>query len=671
LLKTLLQYLRWDANHVPMSKCLVPFIIGIGVSVFVSYSLYVLAIVSMGLSLALFFVGMNVYNKTVNLLSDIILVISFLLFGISYGQLRRHVGAITDYGDNCYVSGYVYDVYRQADDDLRFVINADTLITEHHRFYNVRGLVSFDSDSLHFVSGDRIVANGSLRYAHGSVFSSFDYESYLYDKNIQFEASASSCVTQGSSELSYSYMMGHVRQFVYDRLLASGVDSVNVDFLMALVVGDRSRLPQSLKTEFSDSGLIHIIAVSGLHIGIIYYLLTLIFSRFTERRRWYHSLFVMVILFLYAAVCGLSPSAIRAVVMMSIIELAYLIKREHNPLSTLCCAAFVVLVIDPYNIYSVGFWLSFSAVWGLMAFYPFLMSICPFKNKYVKLYLYSSACVAIIAQMATLPVSLLSFHRFPTYFLINNLLIVDFIYPIIGLSILSIILASIVPIGICLNYALYIVNNVISFSVSLPLSTIPNIPFSLCDCLLLIISLYALSWLFKSKIEVFGREFSRRHMYMLCALLWSLFFASCTFTMFSSLNRKSLVVYETWKNIGISHVNGRHSTHFLTDTLKTAPSCRFDKLVYATSSETHLLMSGMSVAFDDINVSLVSSFDTAYVHSSGIVVVVDDIEPFGSSFDNVVLTSRTKYRKEWVDYCQKNNIPYSDASISPVWFDLK
>lgn len=637
---------------------------------YVAYELYGLAMASMTLSLALFFIGMNMFNKWINHLSDYVLVVSFFLFGLSYAQMRRHSDVLTDYGDRVHMEGYVYDVYREADDQVRLIVVADTLTTEHHRYYNARGFASFEADTMHIVPGERIEVSGYLKSPKSYVFSDFDNASFMYDRNLQFDMSVLSCIRTGGCERSYSSFMGRARECVYDRLVMSGVDADNVRFLMALIIGDRSRLPQSSKTEFSNSGLIHIIAVSGLHVCIIYSILVALFSVFGTKRKWYVSVFIIVVLCLYSAVCGLSPSSMRAVVMMSVIELSAMVKRKNEPLSTLCVAAFVILVIDPYSIRSVGFWLSFSAVWGIMSFYPFVYGLNPFKNKYVSRYFYSAMCVATVAQVTTMPFSMIVFHKFPSYFLINNLIVINFVYPIIGISLLAILLAHFMGIGVVLNYIVNALRYYMSFASSIPGSTIENIPFSMCDLVLCVLFLYSLSWLCRK--DLVGVNW--KNMSMLCALIGSLFFASCTYTTVISLKKRAIVVYETYNNVGISHVTDRKAEHFLTDTIRTSArnaASRFDKKVFAKTSHLNLLHEGVKICFPDKVICVPTVDDDIDSMECSVIIVIGDALPNATKYEHVVLTSRTTSREVWQEYCDVNGIQYDDTSNGPVWIPLQ
>lgn len=671
MLRTLVDYFKWDIQHVPLLRCAVPFAVGIALSGVTTTDVYIPAVLSLSLSLAFFIIGLNKSVRLLGIFHDVLLVCSMLLMGMSYGQIRRNSSPIGDYGDRCYLTGYVHDVYRDTGDELKVVVVADTMTTCHHRFYDVRGLLTFDSDSLRFIPGERIEAWARIRRQHAVLFSTFDYSSFLHEKDLQYEAEVNVINKMGDEGLSFATILGRIRNGVYDRLLMSGVDSTNVDFLMALVVGDKSRLPKSLKDEFSDCGLVHLIAVSGLHVGIIYCLLLTLVGEYKDKRKWYVSLAIIVVLWLYSAICGFSPSSLRAVVMMSVIELSSLAKRQSDMGSTLCVAAFIVLLIDPVNIYSLGFWLSFSAVAGIMSFYSVLNRFDPFRSKsFLSKYVYSALCVSVVAQIATQPISLLYFHRFPTYFLINNIVVIGFIYPIVGWSMLSILMAHVVGLGCVLNYVVYALRWYVSFASSLPYSSITDIPFTLPDCSLAILALYTLAWIFRRGVFVMNNK----GMHQLFILFLSMFLVSWSYTIFSVSKRNSISLYETWKSVGMSYLEDRHAMHWVSDTTYASSLStirRFDKYVYAKSSETSMLKPGMTIVGNKFVVCVAASTDTVdCVDRCDILLVADDVKPYATTGGCVAISSMAQYRDEWIDYCDMNNITYYDLSKTPMSVEL-
>jgi competence protein ComEC len=189
----------------------------------------------------------------------------------------------------------------------------------------------------------------------------------------------------------------------------------------ALLLGDKSDLSIETKESFSNAGAMHVLAVSGLHVGIIMYLLLFLlgrFSRFISRR----TAVVICILFVwcYAGVTGFSPSVMRAAFMFSVLMFAQVWSQGSNSINTLFFSAFILLLINPLLIYSIGFQLSYLAVFGILILYDRIARLVMVENKWLRK-LWEGTAVGIAAQIFTIPLTLYYFHQFPNYFMISNL----------------------------------------------------------------------------------------------------------------------------------------------------------------------------------------------------------------------------------------------------------
>ncbi len=193
----------------------------------------------------------------------------------------------------------------------------------------------------------------------------------------------------------------------------------------ALLVGIKDHLDDETKLAYSSAGAMHVLAVSGLHVGIVFVILSYIFRSWKERPvgRFVFALVSIIIIWMYALVTGFSPSVMRAVTMFTVIIVSSAFNRRANIYNSLGIAAFVLVLLKPYIIYSVGFQLSFVAVIGIVMLQPRIYRLWEPKYKVLD-YVWSITCVSIAAQIATFPLTLLYFHQFPTYFLVSNLVVI-------------------------------------------------------------------------------------------------------------------------------------------------------------------------------------------------------------------------------------------------------
>ena len=218
-------------------------------------------------------------------------------------------------------------------------------------------------------------------------------------------------------------------------LYECGLSNDNASILVALLWGYRDDISDTTRDYFSAAGMSHILAVSGLHTGIIAFILWFLLYplRYTRWRKLQHILTILL-LWMYAFITGLSPSVIRACLMATFIGVAHLIDRRNTSLNALCGSAVLTLLISPIQLFDVGFQLSYTAVAGILLLAPH----CDI-SRYIKtegnLLRYATATIAVsvAAQIATLPLAAYYFHYIPLWGLLSNILFVP-ILPLIVIT---------------------------------------------------------------------------------------------------------------------------------------------------------------------------------------------------------------------------------------------
>ncbi len=232
------------------------------------------------------------------------------------------------------------------------------------------------------------------------------------------------------------------------RNLSGQIDSChlsphNTSLLKALLLGERQKFPQELRQYFSAAGLSHILAVSGLHMGVVASLIYLLLFPLacSESYRKLRPLLTLLVLWLYACITGLSPSAVRACIMASFLLAAEMLDRRNSSLNALFAAAFFMLLYDTNLIFDIGFQMSFSAVAAILLFYNRL-NFWGQSPHYPVRWISSCMAVSIAAQIGALPIAVYYFHTLPLLFLIGNILILPLLPFIFGFSFLMLILSS-------------------------------------------------------------------------------------------------------------------------------------------------------------------------------------------------------------------------------------
>lgn len=209
----------------------------------------------------------------------------------------------------------------------------------------------------------------------------------------------------------------------------------------ALVLGNVSELSPQLRSSYAATGTMHILAVSGLHVGFIFLGLGFITRTLENNRygKYFRAIIIIGTLWLYAFLTGLSPSVFRAVAMFSFVAIGQNFRRITNTYNSIATAALILLIADPFLLAHVGFQLSFAAVIGIVWLHPKIVGLWQIENKIIS-WLWSLTAVSIAAQLATFPLGLFYFQQFPVYFIPANFIAIPAAMLILGLGFVFIIL---------------------------------------------------------------------------------------------------------------------------------------------------------------------------------------------------------------------------------------
>jgi competence protein ComEC len=337
----------------------------------------------------------------------------------------------------------------------------------------------------------------------------------------------------------------------------------------ALVLGVTDGIDTDLLSAYAASGAMHVLAVSGLHVGIIYGILLFLLrplNRFAWSR-WTVAVVSLVCLWVFAFVTGLSPSVLRAVVMFSFVAIARPFGKRTNIYNTLAASAFVLLSYNPYLIMSVGFQLSYLAVLGIVYLQRPIYNLWEVENRFGD-WIWQITCVSIAAQIATFSLGLLYFHQFPVYFLISNLFVIPLSTAVLVLGILVLAFSFISPFALVLGKLLtgiiYLLNETVLITEKLPFSLISDIHITTLQCWLLMAFLLCLIFLFDFR--------SSRWLYasvifavLFCSVQWNRFF--------DSINRNRFIVYNVSGHYAVEFIKNGQS-YFIADSALSAHNDR-------------------------------------------------------------------------------------------------
>ncbi|MEQ9442867.1 MAG: ComEC/Rec2 family competence protein [Cyclobacteriaceae bacterium] len=313
----------------------------------------------------------------------------------------------------------------------------------------------------------------------------FNYKQYLAYQGIhhqQYLRASNWTLMEANVRPYWLGLTGNWRHQCRDKLLQYIKNPQAQGIALAITLGLKSHLEREVQEAYAATGAMHVLAVSGLHVGIIYLILNFLLAPFRQLPKVGTAIYItgcIVGLWLYALLTGLSPSVQRAAVMFTFIIIGSTLRRQSDIYNTLACSAFLLLWIDPFLLYSVGFQLSYLAVFGIVYLQPRIYAWCS-PNTKVMDWLWQLTSVSIAAQIATFPLGMYYFHQFPIYFWISNVVVIPGALLILPLGLATLFTGFTVPAlakvcGWVLEHLIQFVNTLVALIQQLPGSTIEQI----------------------------------------------------------------------------------------------------------------------------------------------------------------------------------------------------
>jgi len=365
-----------------------------------------------------------------------------------------------------------------------------------------------DSLTLNLNLGDQILTKSYLNeIKHTGNPYAFNYKKYLKYKEIYnqcyIKADHYNIIAHDKGP-KVRILSNKIRQKLLSIYQKNDISGDEFAVLSALTLGYKCELTPELKESFSTSGAMHILAVSGLHVGIIFIILCKLLS-FLQKNKYgkiLQSIIIIIVLFFYAFLTGLSDSVLRATIMFTFISFGIMFTRQTNIYNTISASALVLLIINPYSIMNVGFQLSYTAVISIVFFQPKIYSLLSFKNT-IPDYIWQLISVAIAAQLGTFPITIYYFDQFPLYFILSNIIIIPLatviVYGAIILFALSFSNILTFYFSKVLSFATFLLNRNVSFIEQLPYSKIDQILIDRYEVIILIILIFSISFFIITK----------------------------------------------------------------------------------------------------------------------------------------------------------------------------
>ena len=312
-----------------------------------------------------------------------------------------------------------------------------------------------------------------------------------------------------------------------------------LNMIRAMVLGRRNEITSEMEYVYQSTGTSHILAVSGLHVGIIFLIFSILLRSIKKGRfKWIYYGIMLLAIWSFAFITGSSPSVLRASLMITIVLIAEILSRKSNIYNSILVSAFFLLLINPNLLYSVSFQLSYAAVIGIIYLYNKIYRALYIKNRFIDFF-WKITALSISAQLATLPITIYYFHQLPTLSLVTNLLAIPTAMAIIGGSLLIMILDPFPTISTALGFLV----EKLAYGFNEIMSDISNIGFAIVGDLYL--KIYTVLLLFSCLI-VFVRFIEMRKLLLFRYFSITLF-CLALLTLYSDLkltNQKKVIFYD-------------------------------------------------------------------------------------------------------------------------------
>ncbi|MEL0644144.1 ComEC/Rec2 family competence protein [Olleya sp. Ti.3.14] len=457
----------------------------------------------------------------------------------------------------------------------------------------------------------------------------FSYKNYLEKQQVHFQLytdHTNILQLQNKTHTLFGYA-AKLRNHINSKLEKYQYTNDQLSIINALILGQRQNITKAVYDNYTNAGAIHILAVSGLHVGIILLILNLVFKPVERLKngKFYKTIILVILLWTYALIAGGSASIIRATTMFSIVAIGINLKRPTNIYNTLAVSVFILLLIKPNFLFDVGFQLSYAAVIAIVSFQPILEKLWTPKYKIVTL-LWQTLTVTVSAQFGIIPISLYYFHQFPSLFWLSNLIVIPFLSIILGLGLLVITLALFgLPktllsdaFGMVINW----MNSFFGWISSQEDFLIIDIPFTVAQVIVSYIFIFCLYALYHNK------NYRWLQLTLISVLVLQL---SYTIVQFNNKSNEFIVFHKSRNTL----LGKKHNNQLATfSTLKTA--------------ETNSIIRSYAVK-NALQTSASKPVTNLYKLDNKHVLVVDSLSVFnvkGITIDYVVLTQSPKLNLE-------------------------
>ena len=485
-------------------------------------------------------------------------------------------------------------------------------------------MIIYYPKSLKLNYGDEIIVNGTPATIPPPANPyEFNYQHYLKYQNITHQHFVAEpqhimIIAEGKGWHVYSKIL-QLRTYSTKLFKNYIGDKQEYSVAMAMVLGVKDEVDNEMVRAYGATGAMHVLAVSGLHVGIVFGFMLMVFGQIRRFRygRIAFAIINLLVLWTYALLTGFSPSALRATIMFSTIILAKTFQRQTSIYNSIFLAAFVILTYDPFMIFSIGFQLSFLAVTGIVYLTPKFYQVLEIQNKWIDK-IWMLICVSFSAQIATLPITVLHFHQAPVYFWAVNLVVIPAAFIILISGLMMIIFGNFAWVAYWLGEGIALVisimNKIIFTVESLPGSAIFPLHITPIQALIGYLTLILILMFF----------YYKKYRYLQLGFIFLVIFV--IIDAIDEINKSKqlqIVFYQLQGNTAIDFVDGKNSFLYAdAELLSDHQKLNFSILPYRITK-------GLDCKFRNngnmLAIKSYDSFDVMVFHEKKVVYVKDQI----------------------------------------------
>ncbi len=447
---------------------------------------------------------------------------------------------------------------------LRAVIEVNYIGDTPFEMFKSKGkiLIYFPkSEERDFLPGSQFFIHSSIQEV---IFNknphSFNYKAYLSNRGIDYQIflNDGEYVYVGDQDgVSLGYLLEKWRMKFVDVLDEHLEEDKNLGVASAMILGYRNKLPEDLYEAYTETGAVHTLAVSGLHVGIVVIILSWLIAFVPKNQtKWkiVRIAFLLTGIWLFAMITGGSPSILRACTMFTFFVFDFYWSANKNIYNSLSVAAICMLLYDPKMIYQASFQFSFLALLGIVVFYRNIYTIIPeIKQKWIQ-YIWGLGAVSVAAQITVFPITVYYFHKFPSYFWLSSMIAIPMAFVILSLGIALLAFTYFLPFlteytGLALEGVISVLNSSILFIQKFPYSNHDNIWVEKYEILLIYLAVLFLA---------FWLRFRKMKAGYLCLTLFILIFTSMGMRSIFSMYQARIMVYDIFGATVIDVIDGKN-----------------------------------------------------------------------------------------------------------------